>query len=714
MTGEPAVTSQALTRALPEDSPGDGLMVGSPPMPTTTSGNPSTERHAPLQQDYKRVFGDGNTRSEGSRFNDKAALSAPRNQDPSAQQGPDLKADLPMVIRLIMAILHLVRCAVWVLMAPAAVAQFNSTVKFILTSRDAMLDFDTGSFVLDPETGYEKTSGRSSGGVHGWFVGSGFELQGRAGWKRSGQNETNDPGLATIQPANRFRSSNVTREFRLAAQNTTFRTGASPVNLSAYEFMMSWQASGLLEFHNLTVELPIRTQAPSVELLKQQTAYVPVVQSGALNPIMSVAIFLQNRNVRELIGMYQQRRDLGPPRWPTEAPSQRPPNLDKWEVIHDTLVLRNMSELSYTLPTNTTLVEVLGPVGRSNLTFDGSHCYATLDPRPSWWRNGSFPFAVGERAVNGTNRTMFLLPVDPAIKSTLQIGGVGMDTTCLVSGMKTYPFHYNYTLANIMAAGPSGSDYKDEGTSDKSGIIVGVVVGVGVPLLLAALGTWYFLLRRKRKGRKEKESHPGVEPYVVNEKELARFYSAELAAGESPSSQAAGDRRASTSAGLGDDIGPSARRIVQEEDAGDVEYLPPRYREAWQYGPEEGTPSRGEPGHMTSELSQPDEATDSPNELCATPGEPLPLKEDYIRTFASPNGSSSRDHVSTSPAPNGLSFSKDGGAGSVSRRDVKSPMGPRGPRAVPRESGLHVGLPTAPPRSELPTALEGDYKRAFP
>lgn len=265
-----------------------------------------------------------------------------------------------------------------------------------------------------------------------------------------------------------------------------------------------------------------------------------------------------------------------------------------------------------------------------------------------------------------------------------------------------------------MAAGPSGSDYKDEGTSDKSGIIVGVVVGVGVPLLLAALGTWYFLLRRKRKGRKEKESHPGVEPYVVNEKELARFYSAELAAGESPSSQAAGDRRASTSAGLGDDIGPSARRIVQEEDAGDVEYLPPRYREAWQYGPEEGTPSRGEPGHMTSELSQPDEATDSPNELCATPGEPLPLKEDYIRTFASPNGSSSRDHVSTSPAPNGLSFSKDGGAGSVSRRDVKSPMGPRGPRAVPRESGLHVGLPTAPPRSELPTALEGDYKRAFP
>lgn len=185
----------------------------------------------------------------------------------------------------------------------------------------------------------------------------------------------------------------------------------------------------------------LTSNSPSVELLKQQTAFVPVVQSGHLNAIMSVAIFLQNRNIKELIGMYQQRRDLGAPRWPTEAPSQTPPNLDKWEVIHDTLVLRNMSELSYTLPTNTTLVEVLGPVGRSNLTFDGSQCYATLDPRPSWWSNGSFPFAVGEKAVNGTNRTMFLLPVDPAIKSTLQIGGVGMDTTCLVSGMKTYPFH---------------------------------------------------------------------------------------------------------------------------------------------------------------------------------------------------------------------------------------------------------------------------------
>lgn len=103
--------------------------------------------------------------------------------------------------------------------------------------------------------------------------------------------------------------------------------------------------------------------------------------------------------------------------------------------------LRNLTELSYQLPSNTTLVEVLGPVGRNNMTSYGSQCYAALDPRPIWWRNGSFPLAAGEKAVNATNRTMFLLPVDPAVRSTLKGGTLGWDASCFISGVKTYPFH---------------------------------------------------------------------------------------------------------------------------------------------------------------------------------------------------------------------------------------------------------------------------------
>lgn len=104
-------------------------------------------------------------------------------------------------------------------------------------------------------------------------------------------------------------------------------------------------------------------------------------------------------------------------------------------------MLKNMTELSYTAPPNTTLIQVFGPVGQMNGSVGGSMCYADLDPPPPWWKNASFPLSSSEKAVNGVNRTLFLLPIDPSVQTTVRVGTLGLDSTCFISGISSYPFH---------------------------------------------------------------------------------------------------------------------------------------------------------------------------------------------------------------------------------------------------------------------------------
>lgn len=113
----------------------------------------------------------------------------------------------------------------------------------------------------------------------------------------------------------------------------------------------------------------------------------------------------------------------------------------RMDVIDDSLVLFNSTELSYRVPANTTLIQVLGPVGTYNKTSEPNRCYAAVDPHAPWWGNKSFPRSWSYKLRNDTNRTMFLLPVDPAVDTTVKIGALGDRASCRVSGFKSYPFH---------------------------------------------------------------------------------------------------------------------------------------------------------------------------------------------------------------------------------------------------------------------------------
>lgn len=112
-----------------------------------------------------------------------------------------------------------------------------------------------------------------------------------------------------------------------------------------------------------------------------------------------------------------------------------------YEVGEDYLLLKNNTEFSYLVPANTTLIRVYGRVGTMIDSVKGSHCYADLDPRPSWFKPGEFPISAQQKAVDAHNRTLFMLPVDPTVRTTVRVGSLDLDTTCFLSGFSTYPFH---------------------------------------------------------------------------------------------------------------------------------------------------------------------------------------------------------------------------------------------------------------------------------
>lgn len=113
-----------------------------------------------------------------------------------------------------------------------------------------------------------------------------------------------------------------------------------------------------------------------------------------------------------------------------------------YHVHGDHLLLPGNAEVAYNVPPNTTLIEVLGPVGnRTSIWWGDSECYAYLNPRPSWWLSSNVPTSRSVKPLNATEQTMFLFPIDPAIAFELRVGALGNTTTCPVSAFRTYPFH---------------------------------------------------------------------------------------------------------------------------------------------------------------------------------------------------------------------------------------------------------------------------------
>lgn len=171
-----------------------------------------------------------------------------------------------------MMALHWLSWAACLYLAWTAQSQFNSTVQFTVDSMDPMCDLDypwtAGQpFTLDEEIGYRTSTGRSSGKSGCFFVGTGFQVRGRVYWtpfyaNASNRNGFDDHASATLlYPFRSEWDQSTENRFAGVEKNDTNLYGQSSLDLHAYKLMFNYAGVSRLEFHNLTVDVPIRTQA---------------------------------------------------------------------------------------------------------------------------------------------------------------------------------------------------------------------------------------------------------------------------------------------------------------------------------------------------------------------------------------------------------------------------------------------------------------------
>lgn len=157
------------------------------------------------------------------------------------------------------------------LFAIAATAQFNDTFKFTVDSLDGMVDVDGASewwggspFTINNVTGYRTSTGSGSSGCA--FVGTGFEVQGLARWRDS-NHQVNDSDPQSRYPVLGFLQtptagpSGPNTQLNSTVHDTPDLMSAAGLNLSAYELRWTYTSEAEFEFHNLTIDIPVRTQA---------------------------------------------------------------------------------------------------------------------------------------------------------------------------------------------------------------------------------------------------------------------------------------------------------------------------------------------------------------------------------------------------------------------------------------------------------------------
>lgn len=164
---------------------------------------------------------------------------------------------------------------------------------------------------------------------------------------------------------------------------------------------------------------------PSEEALRAQAKTVQTVDGEAVNSAFSVRQFESDQYILEA---HDQTADELTP----TPPSQH-------EIINGSVLLGGLTEITYSVPRNTSLINVTGPVYDDNSPHR-SYCYAILDPEPWWWSPDCLPKSDALKPGYRADQTLLMLPTDPTVEYQLVIGAMGRTRTCAVSGITTYAY----------------------------------------------------------------------------------------------------------------------------------------------------------------------------------------------------------------------------------------------------------------------------------
>lgn len=180
------------------------------------------------------------------------------------------------------------------------------------------------------------------------------------------------------------------------------------------------------------------TFRPSFRELETQTTWVNVVRDSTIDSRITVNNVTREQELEQMV-LDKGQQDQGVVGWTASQDTQF---LDQAvRFVNDSIVLHNLTELTFSVPANTTLLKVLDPVSSDEAWTKASECFAALDPNSSWWRPSNFPLSHGFKDMDLRNRTMFILPIDPTVKYTLKVGSARPMTHCQVNAIQSYPFH---------------------------------------------------------------------------------------------------------------------------------------------------------------------------------------------------------------------------------------------------------------------------------
>lgn len=199
----------------------------------------------------------------------------------------------------------------------------------------------------------------------------------------------------------------------------------------------------IFTFQAMRFRVPILTQAyvqirvapdflrpPDLLVMQPQSHVVLISQNKQVTKSINVTTISPELDSALVEAGYSSRKDGDPA------------SADEKMVEDGVLWLSKNSELSYKIPKNTTLVEVLGPVGvHGTLGDDRQECVAHLEPPPFWWTKKRLPFSASLKTQNRVKQTLFLLPLDPTVEHKLYVTSSHANVTCRVSHIRAYPFH---------------------------------------------------------------------------------------------------------------------------------------------------------------------------------------------------------------------------------------------------------------------------------
>lgn len=165
--------------------------------------------------------------------------------------------------------------AAWLGFAPTVFSQFNTTVNFTLTSLDPMVDLDGRSRIAaldyDEATGYRTADFNRYEERYFWFVGTAFKMRGVATYKENYLSDVNTSEPARLQAYLGYPSTPTTKILKQfnsdysdpenISNDPSVLVAGSSLELAAYELRLRLIQYATYEFHNVTVSVPIRTQA---------------------------------------------------------------------------------------------------------------------------------------------------------------------------------------------------------------------------------------------------------------------------------------------------------------------------------------------------------------------------------------------------------------------------------------------------------------------